>query len=32
MTKTLISTISKNYAKALMEIATEQKSFEENYD
>ena len=28
MTKTLVSTISKNYAKALMEIATEQKSFE----
>lgn len=28
MAKTLISTISKNYAKALMEIATEQKSFE----
>jgi hypothetical protein len=28
MTKTLISTISKNYAKALMEIATEQKSSE----
>ena len=28
MAKTLISTISKNYAKVLMEIATEQKSFE----
>ena len=28
MTKTLISTISKNYAEALMEIATEQKSSE----
>ena len=28
MTKTLISTISKNYAKALIEIATESKSFE----
>ena len=29
MTKTIISTVSKNYAKALMEIATEQNSFEE---
>lgn len=28
MVKTIISTVSKNYAKALMEIATEQKSFE----
>ena len=27
MTKTLVSTISKNYAKALMEISTESKSF-----